>query len=141
MNHITKKTIMKMMNNIKEVGGTHYEDLKYNPMDLFNNFKWNINWPSGEIIKYVSRFKHKNGKEDLEKALNICNQVLLKYTKPKEPENMDSYMILSNDEYIKEYSDQFKEYKAHIRMIIIHSLINDYETVANTIKSLIDLVY
>lgn len=60
---------MKTKNNQSEVAGSHYEKLEIEPVTLFKAF--NMNWFQGEIIKYVSRFKNKNGLQDLNKAFHI----------------------------------------------------------------------
>ena len=55
----------------KQVGGSHYESLKIEPIELF--VKYNVNWFQGEVIKYCSRFLNKNGKQDLLKAIQVCD--------------------------------------------------------------------
>ncbi len=44
----------------------HYTDMAISPLDYIkaNNIEWNI----GNVIKYISRYKAKNGLEDLKKA-------------------------------------------------------------------------
>ena len=46
---------------------THYTDCSIQPIDYI----WanNLNFLDGNVVKYVTRHKAKNGKEDLEKAL------------------------------------------------------------------------
>ena len=55
----------------KQDGGSHYESLKIEPIELF--VKYNVNWFQGEAIKYCSRFLNKNGKQDLLKAIQVCD--------------------------------------------------------------------
>ena len=57
-------------------GGSHYKDMKIQPMEyaLANN----LNLAQGNVVKYVSRYKAKNGKEDLEKAIH-CIQLLIEH--------------------------------------------------------------
>ena len=55
----------------KQVGGSHYESLKIEPVELF--VKCNTNWFQGEVIKYCSRFLNKNCKQDLLKAIQVCD--------------------------------------------------------------------
>ena len=75
MNHITKRRKkMKTKNNQSEVAGSHYEKLNVEPVILFREF--NLNWFQGEIIKYVSRFKNKNGLQDLNKASHIAQMAI-----------------------------------------------------------------
>lgn len=61
---------MKTSNNTNQVGGTHYQ-FEIEPVHLM--VKYNLNWFQGEILKYVSRHTNTNGKQDLEKALHICD--------------------------------------------------------------------
>ena len=49
-----------------QIGGNHYKGYKYQPIQFFNDTK--ITFTQGAIIKYVMRYKDKNGIEDLEKA-------------------------------------------------------------------------
>lgn len=51
-----------------QVGGAHYKSLSYQPIELIA--KLDLNFFQGNIVKYVSRYKGKNGKEDLMKALH-----------------------------------------------------------------------
>lgn len=50
----------------KQVGGNHYKDMKIQPIEytLANG----LGFCEGNVIKYVSRYKSKNGVEDLKKA-------------------------------------------------------------------------
>lgn len=49
-----------------QIGGNHYKDLKIQPAEFIhaNNF----GYLEGCVIKYISRWKNKNGVQDLEKA-------------------------------------------------------------------------
>lgn len=49
-----------------QVGGNHYKDMKIQPMEY--SMANNLNACQHTIIKYVSRYKAKNGKQDLLKA-------------------------------------------------------------------------
>lgn len=60
-----RRKIMKRSKD--QVGGTHYQILDIEPVELF--VKFNLNWFQGEVIKYCSRFQRKNGKQDLLKAI------------------------------------------------------------------------
>lgn len=50
----------------EQVGGTHYSDLAIEPIHFITAN--NLGFCEGNVIKYVSRWKVKNGIEDLEKA-------------------------------------------------------------------------
>lgn len=64
---------MKTSNNTNQVGGNHYQ-FEIEPVHLM--VKYNLNWFQGEILKYVSRHTNKNGKQDLEKAIHICDMAI-----------------------------------------------------------------
>ena len=49
----------------EQVGGTHYSDLAIEPIEFITAN--NLGFCEGNVIKYVSRWKVKNGIEDLEK--------------------------------------------------------------------------
>ncbi len=54
----------------QQVGGNHYKDLAYQPVAFATDTK--MNFIQGSIVKYVSRFKNKNGREDLDKAKHFA---------------------------------------------------------------------
>ena len=53
-----------------QVGGNHYKGLSYQPVKLTADL--NLNFIQGNIVKYVSRYRFKNGKQDLEKVLHYA---------------------------------------------------------------------
>lgn len=54
------------MNNAIEP--KHYTDLKISPLEYIMANEDEFNWCIANVIKYVSRYKRKNGLEDLKKA-------------------------------------------------------------------------
>lgn len=54
-----------------QVGGGHYKDLKIQPVELFMANK--VEFIPASVIKYLTRYKFKNGKEDLLKARHLLN--------------------------------------------------------------------
>ena len=50
----------------EQVGGTHYSDLAIEPIDFITAN--NLGFCEGNVIKYISKKKKKNGIEDLKKA-------------------------------------------------------------------------
>lgn len=64
---------MKQPRN-KQVGGTHYEKMKITPYEYCHANQ--IGLIEGNIIKYVSRFREKNGKEDLLKAKQSIDELI-----------------------------------------------------------------
>ena len=57
-----------MKDKAKQIGGSHYKDMKIQPLDFI--IQNEIPYMEGNIIKYVSRYKAKNGLQDLEKAMH-----------------------------------------------------------------------
>lgn len=57
------------MNNSQEVGGSHYERFKIEPVHLMVTYS--LNWFQGEALKYVSRHWFKGKEQDLDKAYHI----------------------------------------------------------------------
>lgn len=51
-----------------QVGGAHYKDMKMQPIELIAQL--NLDFFHGNFVKYISRYKNKNGKQDLEKCLH-----------------------------------------------------------------------
>lgn len=61
-----------MMSPLNEqIGGSHYKDLRIQPVEYI--YQNNIPFIEGCIIKYVTRWKNKNGVADLEKAKHFIN--------------------------------------------------------------------
>lgn len=48
------------------INPAHYKNLKIEPIEYIYNNK--LGYHEGNIIKYISRYKNKNGIEDLRKA-------------------------------------------------------------------------
>ncbi|ALV64621.1 DUF3310 domain-containing protein [Campylobacter fetus] len=50
----------------KQIGGNHYQKMDIQPLEFITKNK--LDFCEGNIIKYVCRYKDKNGLEDLLKA-------------------------------------------------------------------------
>ena len=121
-----------MINKDKEIGGTHYADMPIEPIELIEAF--NLNFIQGSIIKYISRYKAKNGVQDLEKALHYCKMGTKSFDrvddfidyKGKNKLIVKMYCILNNLSDIE-------------NMIIGYAISNDFERCAVEIKKLISI--
>ena len=61
--------------NLKEqVGGDHYSKLAIQPVTYINAN--GLSYLQGNVIKDVTRYKDKNGVEDLEKAKHYINMLI-----------------------------------------------------------------
>lgn len=52
-----------------QVGGDHYKNLKIQPVEF--NHANGLDFFQGSVVKYVTRFRHKNGEADLDKAIHF----------------------------------------------------------------------
>ena len=68
----------------KQIGGSHYKDCPIQPIEYITANK--LGFCEGNIVKYVTRHKSKNGRKDVEKALHYCELLLeLEYGAAHEP--------------------------------------------------------
>jgi hypothetical protein len=58
----------------KQVGGSHYQDLKIQPSEFINQN--NLLFAEGNAIKYIVRHSRKGGKQDLEKAKHYIDMII-----------------------------------------------------------------
>lgn len=61
----------------KQIGGDHYSQQKIQPIDYIQAN--DLGFEEGNIIKYITRHKLKNGREDVEKAKHYCELLLRRY--------------------------------------------------------------
>jgi len=57
-----------------QVAGNHYKDLAIQPVEYIHAN--NIGYFEGNVIKYVSRWRNKNGVKDLEKAKHYIDLLI-----------------------------------------------------------------
>ena len=57
-----------------QVGGNHYSSKSIQPIEYIEAN--NLNFHEGNVIKYVTRHRLKNGKEDIEKAIWYLQRIL-----------------------------------------------------------------
>ena len=58
----------------KQIGGTHYNNKAIQPIDFILENK--LGYCEGNVIKYVTRHKEKNGAEDIKKAIHYLQFIL-----------------------------------------------------------------
>jgi hypothetical protein len=66
----------------QQIGGSHYRDFAIQPSEFIH--KNGIGFLVGNVIKYVCRYKAKNGRQDLEKARHYID-LLLEWEYPDAP--------------------------------------------------------
>jgi len=77
--------------SVKQVGGTHYQSsMECWDYILANN----LGYLEGTAIKYITRWKKKNGVEDLQKAIHFLQKLI--ETKESSPPVEDTFYRLNN---------------------------------------------
>ncbi len=63
----------------KQVGGKHYHQGNgIQPWDIIE--AWELDFWEGNVVKYILRWKHKDGVQDLEKARHYLDYIINKAT-------------------------------------------------------------
>jgi len=75
MGKIFDETWDEPLNN--QVGGNHYSKLAIQPVEYITSN--NLNYLQGNVIKYVTRYKDKNGIEDLKKAEHYLQMLMTEF--------------------------------------------------------------
>ena len=57
-----------------QIGGSHYKDKTIQPWDYI--IANDLGYLEGNVVKYISRWKNKNGIEDLKKAQHYLAKLL-----------------------------------------------------------------
>jgi hypothetical protein len=57
-----------------QVGGIHYEKMKIQPAEYIHAN--GLDFFEGNIVKYITRHRYKNGAEDIKKAIDYCKIIL-----------------------------------------------------------------
>lgn len=70
-----------------QVAGNHYKDLAIQPVEYIHAN--NIGYFEGNVIKYVSRWRNKNGVKDLEKAKHYIDLLIEMEGKNNDKSNSD----------------------------------------------------
>jgi hypothetical protein len=60
-----------------QIGGDHYQKAALQPWDIF--LAWGLDPWAANVVKYILRFPHKNGLEDLKKAKHYVDFLIEHY--------------------------------------------------------------
>lgn len=86
---------MEKDERLKQVGGDHYEQMAVEPFGIAETMQ--LTPMQFTVLKYVSRWRRKNGVEDLKKATQTCYKAEKFYTEnpflKREERLMDGSMI------------------------------------------------
>ena len=76
--------------NDKQWGGAHYKQFKgLEPWDVITY--WNLGYLDGTALKYIARWKHKNGIEDLKKAIHFLEKAVEVETARLAPASVEQF--------------------------------------------------
>lgn len=115
------------MDSLKhQIGGTHYMSMKMQPIQLIVGAK--CDFIQGNIIKYISRYKNKNGEEDLQKVIQYA-QLALDLC----PEDKHYCNIGLGHSFCKINNFSYPE-----TSVVIFALQHDYRSVITQCNKLID---
>ncbi len=65
----------------RQVGGVHYKDMKIQPIEFI--LANDLPFCEGNIVKYICRYKQKNGIEDIKKVIHYAEILLERMEKQK----------------------------------------------------------
>jgi hypothetical protein len=58
----------------KQIGGSHYKDMTIQPIEYIH--KNGLGFCEGNVVKYITRWKTKNGIEDLKKVIHYAELLI-----------------------------------------------------------------
>ena len=70
----------------KQVSGNHYKDKGIQPIIYIHAN--NLGFCEGNVVKYVTRWREKGGKADLEKAIHYLQLLIQLETKQSQPDGV-----------------------------------------------------
>jgi hypothetical protein len=63
-----------MKANDVQIAGNHYKHFKYQTWDVIHD--WGLGFFDGNALKYISRWRHKGGIDDLRKARHYIDKLI-----------------------------------------------------------------
>ena len=114
-----------------QVGGSHYKDMAFQPIELIAALR--CSFIQGCIIKYISRYKNKNGAQDIKKCIHYA-QLAIELDDKKRCN--DKVLSMSINKYI--LKNKFTIFQ---RRIITQAIYNNYTRVIQYCKELLQLEY
>lgn len=114
-----------------QIGGTHYKSLAIQPIEFITAIR--CSFIQGCIIKYISRYKNKNGAEDIKKCIHYAELAIQLGDKRR---CKDNDLSLNMNRYILKNKLTIMH-----RRIITKTVYNDYASVIRYCKELLQLEY
>ena len=115
----------------EQVGGSHYKSMPYQPICLIGMLE--LDFFQGNVVKYVTRYKLKDGVRDLEKAKHYCQMAM-------ELENKQAPDAVYLSEAIDDVWDFVKQNNLdyEVYMILMHVVRRHWEEAEQAIDELIN---
>ena len=113
----------------KQVGGEHYKNNAFQPIQLI--VALNLNFIEGCIIKYITRYKNKNGVQDIMKCIHYSELA-------KELNHVNSRFLNAKDHNLVNKYYELNNLTGMQRDIILLCIMNDYSGVINMCNRLIN---
>lgn len=122
------------MSNVlnEQVGGNHYKSLKKQPVELI--VELNLDYFQGNIVKYVTRHRLKNGIEDIKKALHY-NDLSKAFSKKISPMTT-RFGFKTTAKYVDKYAEA-NCLPLLERNAIYYACINSYNNLKETLEKII----
>lgn len=113
----------------EQIGGSHYKMMPFQPICLIGSL--NLDFFQGNVVKYVSRYKLKDGVRDLEKARHYCRMAMELAEKPEPSEEEQEEALNLTEQFIVENG-----LPMIIRTIILSVILRQWEGAIEAIDAL-----
>lgn len=114
-----------------QVGGSHYKDMAFQPIELIAALR--CSFIQGCIVKYISRYKNKNGAQDIKKCIHYAQLAIELDDKRR---CNDKALSMNINKYILK-----NKLTTLQRRIITQAVYNNYIQVIQYCKELLQLEY
>lgn len=114
-----------------QIGGSHYKDMTMQPIELIAALR--CSFIQGCIIKYISRYKNKNGAQDIKKCVHYAQLAIELGDKRR---CNDKVLSMSINMYTIKNKLTILQ-----RKIITQAVYNNYERVIQFCKELLQIEY
>ena len=115
----------------QQIGGSHYKLMPFQPICLIGML--DLDFCQGNVVKYVSRYKLKDGVRDLEKAKHYCLMAMELGDKPAPDAVYLSEAIDDVWDFVQQNKMDYEVY-----MILMHVVRRNWEDVEQAIDELIN---
>lgn len=115
----------------QQIGGAHYKLMPFQPICLIGML--DLDFCQGNVVKYVSRYKLKDGVRDLQKAKHYCQMAMEMVDKPSPDAVYLSEAIDDVWDFVRQNNLDYEVY-----MILMHVVRRHWEEAEDAIDQLIN---